>query len=121
MATPVPLDVTGGLPYGRNFRVTDGVDIWPDVDSFEVRGQIRQKDKYTAPLVADLTPYLTGEIDGNDIVIKLVMTGAVTRTLGKGAYDILISDPGVEDAKALRVSEGPFNYDHVLTTAAGNV
>lgn len=118
---PVPLDVTGGLPYSRKFRITNGVNIWSTVEAFEVRGQVRAKDKATAALVANLTPYLSREIDGNDIVVSLSMTGAATRTMNKGYYDILISDPGVEDAKALRVSEGPFNYDQVLTTAVGNV
>lgn len=121
MATPVPLEITGGLPYRRNFRITDGKDIWPALEDFELRGQVRQKDKATAPLVLNLTPYLSGAFDANDIVVTLAMTGQQTRLLNKGFYDILISDPGVEDARALRVSEGPLVYDQVLTSGAGLV
>jgi hypothetical protein len=115
----VPLKCRAGIPYRRRFRLVDGAAIWSTVESFEVRSQIRDKKDSSSELLGSLTPYLTKFIEGNDIVVQLEMTGAQTRTLPKkGYYDIIISDPGVEDDRAIPISSGRITVRSLITEAA---
>lgn len=119
-STPVDLEVTAGLPYARRFRVTGATSIWPVLETVEVRSQVRSKKTVASPLVFDLTPYLTRSTDAGDIVIDLELTGAETRTLVKGYYDIILSDAGIEDARAISIAAGQVKVS-VLVTAASDV
>lgn len=120
MAETIEVLVTGGLPYGRRIRF-EGVinnDLWPDLNSLEVRSELRVGKAYTTALIKDLRPYLTPVIEGSDLVVELNWTGADTRELVNGYFDIIVSDPGPEDARALRV--GPFKVKvKSTTTGAG--
>lgn len=118
---PVPLEMVAGLPYAIRFRVTGVTAIWPTLDLLEVRGQVRKKDDPASPLVGNLTPYLVATIDGTDILVTLRLNGAQTRTMAKGYYDIVISDVGPDDDRALPVSKGPLVLDTLVTSGAGDV
>jgi len=102
--TPVPLSITGGLPYSRRFRLINGTTVWPTLGDFEVRSQMREGQTVTSALLADLRLFMTPSLDDTDIIISLSMTGAETRALPKaGFYDIVISDIGTDDAQAVLV------------------
>lgn len=111
------LTVQAGEPYSRRIRVTDGTDIWPDLDDFEVRCQVRSGTSERYSLLDDLTPFLTPDIDGDDIVIDLAMTGADTRAAKSGYYDLILSDIGETDVRAIRILDGRFEVEPVITSA----
>lgn len=117
-ATPVELGITAGLPYSRRFRVHDGTNIWPTLDDFEVRSHVRAGKTSLTPLLTDLTPFLVPTLDGTDIVVDLKLTGAETRTLLKGFFDIVISDKGDVDARALPIASGRVKIGSLVTAAS---
>ncbi|WP_028637708.1 hypothetical protein [Nocardioides sp. URHA0032] len=117
MADPTPLDVQAGVPYSRRIRITDGKNLWANLADFEVRSQVRAGRQITSPLKADLRPFLAASFDGNDIVIDLTLTGADTRTLVGGNYDILVTDTGATDALGLRVLHGTLTIAPTTTAA----
>lgn len=119
MSTPTAFNLKAGVPYSRRLRITDGTLVWASLDDFEVRWQVRTgtSDKY--PLVFDVTPFLTVSLDDSDIVIDLAMTGADTRAAKSGYYDVLVSDVGTVDARALPpIAYGRFDVEPVITSAA---
>lgn len=116
--TSVELAMTAGLPYARRFRVQGGKLVWSNLDQMEVRSQIRQRKTPTSPLVGALTPFLTASYEGDDILIDLELTGAQTRAMVKGYYDIIISDVGTTDARALPVASGKVKVSTLVTEAA---
>lgn len=109
------LTIVKGLPYRRSIRVKGGVNVWPTVDDFEVRSQVRVSDDPSSTLKTDLAPYITARIDGLDIVLDLAMTGAESRTVLGGYYDIVVSDKGHTDLNAIRVLGGKFNVKPLIT------
>lgn len=117
MADSVELSLTAGLPYSRRARVIGAANIWSAVDQFEVRSQVRAGKTESSLFLFDLRPYLTPTIDGEDIVIDLVLTGHDTRLVPKGYYDIIISDPGETDARALPVLSGKIKVNLLVTAA----
>lgn len=119
-STPVELAIRAGLPYARRIRVTGGKTYWPEAGSFEVRSNIRTGKTVDTALVADLTPFLSASYDGEDIVVTLSMTGAQTRSLGNGYYDIVLSDRGAEDARALSILSGKVKMSGLVTAAASD-
>lgn len=116
--TPVDLEVTAGLPYVRKIRVAGATTFWVSDDDYEIRSQVREAKAPTARLVYDLGQHLTGQIEGSDLVIELRMTGAQTRDLPKGYYDIVVSDIGTVDARALRVLSGKVRVSSLITAAS---
>ena len=128
-STPVDLRMRAGLPYGRRFRMQDGKNTWANLADFEVRCQVRQGKTDDSLFLFNLTPYLTPSYDVNDIVVDLVMTGADTRearsailllteVAAVGNYDLIISDVGVEDARAIPLASGKVKIDTLVTAAA---
>lgn len=113
--TPVDLVLTAGLPYSRKIRVTGGTGVWPTLGDFEVRSQIRREQDSNSALLGDLKPYLTPSIDGLDIVLDLVLSGAQTKTIPSGYYDIVLSDPGAVDARAISVLSGQVKVKTLVT------
>jgi hypothetical protein len=118
MAEPTPLDVQAGIPYSRRIRITNGKNLWANLADFEVRSQVRAGRQITSQLKADLGPFLVASFDGNDIVIDLTLTGADTRALVGGNYDILVTDTGATDARGLRVLHGNLTVAPTTTTDA---
>lgn len=115
---PVDLAMTAGLPYRRRFRVTGAAVVWPTVPDFEVRSQIRAGKDETTELLYNLAQHITPSIDVDDIVLDLELTGAQTRLVPhKGYYDMIISDPGVTDARAIPVSYGKIKVGLLVTAA----
>lgn len=116
----VRFSVKAGLPFGRRVRVTDGKNIWDNVDDFEARMQIREEESSTSHLKYDFTPHLVKSFDGNDIVIDWNLTGAQTRDLKFGYFDLVVSDVGATDARAIHVIHGYLSLDSITTTAQGS-
>lgn len=106
---PADLRVVQGLPLTRTYRFVGAAAVWPGAVGCEVRAQIRARSSY--PVLLDLTPYLSapavvaaGEGVGTDIVVTLSMTGADTRLVTRGVYDLYLSDDGPQDVRAMRVA-----------------
>lgn len=122
--TPTPirqvdLELTSGLPYSRVVRVTGGTSIWPTLGDFEVRSQIRSGPSEDSTLLGSLMPYITPSIDGLDILVTIDMTGAETYNVPTGYYDIVLSDIGTTDVRAIPVLSGKVKVGS-LTTAASD-
>ena len=116
--TPVNLSIVGGLPYKRKFRLLNGTAVWPTLANFELRSQLRKQASVDADLLLNFADYMTPTIEGADIVITLTMTGAQTRSLpATGYYDIILSDPGEDDAKAVCVVPASKITKSTLVTA----
>lgn len=112
------LTAVRGVPFARRIRVVAGTTIWATLDDFEVRAQVRSGRSESGRLVADLTEFLTVSLDDADILIDLVLTGAETRALASGGYyDILLSDVGTTDARALKLLAGQFTVNPTVTAA----
>lgn len=114
------LSITAGLPFAKSYRIVEGAQVWPGLDNFEVRSHVRQQKRPDSLLLFDLTPHIEATLDGDDILIKIEMTGAETRTVKAGKYDIVVSDDGPEDARALVVDSGTVRVG-VITTGASDV
>lgn len=95
-----------GVPFSRVIRVVDGKNIWATENTYEIRAQLRKTQHEDSELIAELHPFMSRAYDLNDIVITWTMTGADVRTLRRGNYDIVLSDVGVTDAKAVRILSG---------------
>lgn len=112
--------ITKGLPFARVVRVTDGKNVWPQLVDFEVRSHLRAKPNTDSTLIAVLHTYMAVSFDANDILISWSMTGAQTDSLAaKGSYDIVISDPGGDDARAVLVLEGTITLKTITTARVG--
>lgn len=126
---PDSITVVAGQPLNRQIRAVGVKDVWPTLDAFELRAQLRTGSGTSARLIANLHDYMTKVFDGDDLVITWTMSGAQTRTLyGKvwglfktGYFNIILSDPGDEDAKALIVPLVSVRGVDTTTTAEGSV
>lgn len=117
-STPVELSMVAGLPYQRRFRIVSGAKIWPDLETFEVKSQIRLRKTVDSELLKELTPFLTSAFDGDDITVDLILTGEQTRSMVKGYYDIVISDVGTVDARAMTIASGKVKVGTTVTAAS---
>lgn len=115
---PVDLIMTAGLPYSRRIRVTGATSIWSNLADFEVRSQIRVERSASSTLKANLTPFLSAEIEDDDIVVTLTLSGRDTRVIPSGFYDMIISDVGSEDVRAISVLSGQIKKRVLITAAA---
>lgn len=118
MSDPVLLEITAGLPYRRRIRVTNGTSLWANLVDFEVRSQLREGKTISSTLLLDLAQFITKSLDGADIVLVLAMTGAETRTLSDGYFDIILSDPGIEDENAIPALTGKVKIGTLITAAS---
>lgn len=114
---PVYLELTAGLPYARRIRMTDGKLAWPLLTDFEVRSHVRAGKDTTSPLLYDLAVHMTPSYDVNDILVDISLTGAQTRLIPPGNFDVIISDPGVEDVRAVRLASGKIKVASLITAA----
>lgn len=114
------LRIVAGLPYSRRIRVVGAAATWPTVEDFEVRSQVRTGRGPTSTLLFALADYLTPSVEGGDIILDLHMTGSQTRQIKAGFYDIVISDPGEVDERAIRALHGSISIGS-LTTAPVDV
>ena len=122
MAIQVPFYITSGLPYAKEITVTlpTGRTWWTLITDFEVKAQIREGVDFTAPLLLDLTPYISYVFaSANNVIITLDMSGSDTRfLLASGHYDFLMSDPAATpDARVIKFLDGPVYRDSVITAA----
>lgn len=118
MSTATTLSVQAGEPYTLHITLTDGKDTWPSLDDCEVRAQIRRYRSATSDLILDLTPFLTATFDGNNITVDLALTGGQTRTLRGGHYDVVISDTGTSDERAIVLVHGTVDVTPIVTSAS---
>lgn len=118
MAEPQTFNVRAGLPFSKRIVITDGVTLWGTVEAFEARMQIRVEPDYLSSLKYDFTPHLVKAIEANNIVISWDLTGEETRSVKSGFFDLLLSDPGEVDTRAVLVLEGRINVRPVVTTGA---
>lgn len=109
------LHIVSGLPYSRRIRVVDGVNVWPTLQSVEVKSHVRVSQNSTSTLKSDLTPYLTKSIDGNDIVIDFAVSGLESRNLKGGYYDIVLHDPSDVDARGIVLVSGQVFVERTVT------
>lgn len=108
---PNALTVVAGRPFSQTIRVKNIRSIWATTDELEVRAQLRSGTTSTDPLIYNLHKHMTYAYDADDLVITLFMTGAQTRVLlarewsptGHGYFNIVISDVGTTDSRAIVV------------------
>lgn len=110
-------NITAGLPFARRIRVANGKNFWSELTDFEVRMQVRASKAYTSELLFDFTPWLVTTFDGNDIVIDWNLTGAQTRAVKSGYFDLVLSDVGTTDGSAIRALSGYFKVSSTTTSA----
>lgn len=111
----VNLKITAGLPYARRIRIKDGKNVWPSLDDLEVRSEVRVGVSSTSKLKATLRPFITPSFDLNDLILDLQMTGNATRSLLGGYYDIVVSDVGPTDTRAIKVVGGTLTVEKLVT------
>lgn len=112
------LTMVQGVPFSRQIRVAGGTAVWSDLTQVEARAQVRRGEEVASPLVVDLTPNLTVSIDGTDIVVNISLTGAQTRLVPRdGFYDVILSDVGMTDARALKILSGKLILETTVTSA----
>jgi len=107
--TAVPL--VQGVPLDLEVTVEGGAARWPG--GFEARGQVRTSPRSTT-VHFDLTPHLTSRADGADVVVELHLTGAHTRQIDGGVFDIYVAEGDAQTA-ALRVLSGTFTVERAVT------
>lgn len=121
MAKNMRFYITAGLPFLKSIVATlpQGRTWWVNRSDFEVLCQIREAADESSPLILDLVQYLTVSFDDADrVTIDLLMAGEETRNVTKsGYYDVILSDVGTRDARAVVLLEGPIKRK-VLVTAA---
>lgn len=122
MSEAVTLPIIAGLPFTRRARLVDGRNIWGALVDFEARAQVRTRREPTATLITDLTPHLVAaygvDTQANDIIVDLVLTGADTRAMESGHYDIVLSDTGTTDARGIELLHGSVTVQTLATAAA---
>lgn len=110
------LTMVQGVPFSRQIHVVGGTAVWPTLASVEARAQVRRGEEVSSPLVVDLTPFLTVRIDSLDLVVDMSLTGAQTRAIPRsGFYDLILSDVGTVDARALKILSGKLHLETTVT------
>lgn len=107
------LALVSGVPYSLTATVEDGAALF--AAGHHVYGQIR--DEPGGRLIRDLAGDLASAVVGPDIVVTLTFTGRETRQITDGVYDIFISEPGTEEAQAIRLLDGAVSVEQVATAA----
>lgn len=122
------LTMTAGKPFSQKIRVTDGKDVWPNLGDFEVRAQLRAGRTTSDSLIANLHESMSSSFDANDIVIDWSLTGEDTRSMfglstwpakrKRGFFNIILSDVGTVDGRALVVPTISLTMEDTTTTAS---
>jgi hypothetical protein len=112
MTTPQPgvLPVVQGAPLDLTITVEGAAARWPD--GREARGQIRAQPE-SALVIFDMTPHLTTSVDGADVLVELHLTGAQTRKIVDGVFDIFVAGP--EQTAPLKVWGGAVKVELAVT------
>lgn len=113
----VRFDVKAGLPFARQIRITNGKNIWATLEAFEARMHIREERDVTSSLKYDFSPHIIKSFDVDDIVLAWSLTGAQTRELSSGYFNLLVSDIGSVDDRAIQVIFGYLNLLPTTTSA----
>jgi len=125
MATRATFNITQGLPFSKviNIALPTGRTWWTNVNNLEIRMQIRETPKKSAPLILNMSPYMTYSfIDADLLRVIVTMTGNDTRNLTKsGYYDIIASDAGVTDARAYLILKGTVKQKVLITSEGGSI
>lgn len=109
---PVTFAITQGEPYTLAATITNGAVEYPS--GVTVAGQIRKSAHNR--LWLDITDRLSTSVSGSDLVLTLELTGADTRQVRAGVYDIFIFDAGDEDqSRAVRILHGPVTVEYAVT------
>lgn len=120
---------TSGTPFSQTIRAVGVKSIWTDLSQLEVRAQLRTGKTTSTPLIANLHDHMTWDFDVDDLVITWTMTGQETRAMfdlptwpsaKKGFFNVVVSDVGVEDARALVVPLMIFKMGDITTKGAGD-
>lgn len=107
-----PLDVVAGLPLHERFRVTNGKDIWSDLDLFTVVFVLSESQDPKARPFSNLAQYVVVSYDDNDIVLDWSMLGLQTKFLKSGYYRLDLSDIGENPVKIIRILSGQFRVKY---------
>ncbi len=121
MAQLVPFHITSGLPFGKTLTVhlPAGRSYWVATNQYEVLGQIREANDPDSPLIIDLKQFITIDHAGDISTVTITMDGADTRRITReGYYDLVMSDPLAQDARAIKLMEGRVYRDAVVTADA---
>lgn len=121
------LTMFAGKPFSQIIRVPDAKLMWPNLEDFEVRAQLRTGKSIKDLLISNLHLFMTWDFDDNDLVITWAMPGEKTRELYNkrwgyfktGYFNVVVSDIGVVDAKALVVPTVTLTIKDITTTAVG--
>lgn len=112
---PVTFAITQGEPYTLAATITNGAVEYPG--GVTLTGQIRKSAQNR--LWLDITDRLSAAVSGNDLVVTLALTGADTRQVRAGVYDIFIYDAGdAEQSRAVRILHGPVTVEYAVTKDA---
>ena len=116
------LIIKSGLPYSKSFllELPSGRSWWTMASQFEHVGQIRKKKDRDSELILDISTFISvTTVNADTYLFELKMTGQDTRTLTEsGAYDIIVSDTGITDGRAIELSVGKVKR---LTVISANV
>ncbi len=107
------LELTAGEPFARQIVVPQGLVDWP---APAVWAQARRGRFRTAPLLLDLTPYLTLQAnEDQDLVLELALPASATAPLTRsGDWDGWLGD--VDDGgRAVQVVAGKFHVTRAVS------
>jgi len=108
-ASATKLEVARGFPFSKNVRISNGKNVWPTLDLVEAKMLIRKTKSTASDVLKDFTPYLHLDFDGNDLVVSWSLSGQETLDLVSGYYELVISDAGPQDTRAIRALYGYLN------------
>ena len=122
----VPLALVEGQYFAAEVYVPRGAELWPSEaaggSGRVLYAEVRRGPGY--PVLLDLAPYLEQREDGDDLYVRIRLTGAQTRVIADkldGAdaqYDAFIGSPGTDQARALRIIQpSPVTIQRSLTGA----
>ncbi len=121
MVVETNFTIIRGLPFRREIRIEGGKNVWSGLSDFEVRAQLRKKKAMDSELICDLHTFMTKaygvDTQVDDIIITWSMTGSETLSAltAKGYYDVIVSDSGSTDARAIEALSGVIALDGITT------
>lgn len=122
------IKITSGKPLNQVIRIVDAKDIWATLPEFEVRAQMRVGKSSSDALISNLHEFMTWVFDANDLKITWAMNGDETRELyaldwgffKKGYFNLVVSDTGEDDGRALVVPTVTVTGVDTTTKASGD-
>jgi hypothetical protein len=104
-----PIDVVQGVPLDIQVTVEGGAARW--TGERIVASQVRNA---SGRLLVDLSEFFTSAVVGADVVVEAHLTGAQTRLLRSGVYDVFVYDDPTQ-ARGLRVLDGELRVARAVT------